>query len=149
MLDKNWEKLIKQTKSGAVSFLEKQNVIVAPVVLHSYIEAYRVVVYALQNMRPRRVFDEEKFINDCLFVSEELHWQGRIQRIESVSKPFLINGIRLAKNLDLIPTPEDDKKEKIQDFINGELSVDKAAISKFIHDRAYQIDGKVSRRIRR
>ena len=98
--------------------MEKQNVIVAPVVLHSYVEAYRVVVYALQNMRPRRVFDEENFINDCLFVSEEMHWQGRVQRIESVSKPFLINGIRLAKNLGLIPTPDDNKKDAIQKFLN-------------------------------
>jgi putative phosphoserine phosphatase/1-acylglycerol-3-phosphate O-acyltransferase len=118
VLDENWEKLIRQTKSDAISFLEKQNVIVAPVVLHSYVEAYRVVVYALQNMRPRRVFDEENFINDCLFVSEEMHWQGRVQRIESVSKPFLINGIRLAKNLGLIPTPDDNKKDAIQKFLN-------------------------------
>ena len=99
-------------------FWKKQNVIVAPVVLHSYVEAYRVVIYALQNMRPRRVFDDDKFINDCLFVSEEMHWQGRIQRIESVSKPFLINGIRLAKNLGLIPTIEDDKKEPLRKFLD-------------------------------
>lgn len=117
VLDQKWEKLIRQTKSGVISFLEKEKVIVAPVVLHSYIEAYRVVVYALQNTRPRRVFDEEKFINDCLFISEEMHWQGRIQRVESVSKPFLINGIRLVKNLGLIPTPDDDKKEELKKFL--------------------------------
>ncbi len=118
VLDPKWEKLIRQTKSGAISFLEKEKVIVAPVVLHSYVEAYRVVVYALQSTRPRRVFDEEKFINDCLFVSEEMHWQGRIQRVESVSKPFLINGIRLVKNLGLIPTPDNDKKEALKKFLD-------------------------------
>jgi len=118
VLDKNWEKLITKTKTGAISFLEKQNIIVAPVVLYTYIEAYRVVVYALQNMKPKHHFDQEKFINDCLFLSEEMHWQGRIQRVESVSKPFLINGIRLVQNLDLIPTPDDDKKEAIQKFLN-------------------------------
>lgn len=118
VLDRNWEKLIQQTKSGAISFLEKQKVIVAPVVLQSYVEAYRVVVYALQYTRPRRVFDEQKFINECLFVSEEMHWQGRIQRVESVSKPFLINGIRLMKNLGLIPTPDDSKKEALEEFQN-------------------------------
>ena len=55
-------------------------------------------------MQPERIFDESQFIKDCLFISEEMHWQGRIQRIESVSKPFLVNGIRLAQNLNLIPT---------------------------------------------
>ncbi len=118
VLDKNWEKIITKTKSGTLQFLEKQNVIVAPVVLYTYIEAYRVVAFALQNMKPRRVFDEAAFINDCLFLSEEMHWQGRIQRVESVSKPFLVNGIRLVQNLDLIPTKEDDKKKPLQGFIN-------------------------------
>ena len=118
VLDSNWGKLIQQTKSGAISFLKKEKVIVAPVVLHSYVEAYRVVVYALQSTRPRRVFDEKKFIDECLFVSEEMHWQGRIQRIESVSKPFLVNGIRLMKNLGLIPTPDDDKKEALKKFLD-------------------------------
>ena len=47
-----------------------------------------------------------------------MHWQGRIQRVESVSKPFLINGIRLVQNLDLIPTPDDDKKEAIKKFLH-------------------------------
>ncbi|HFC00052.1 MAG TPA: HAD-IB family hydrolase, partial [Phaeodactylibacter sp.] len=117
VLAPNWNNVITKTKKGVLSFLEKQNVIVAPVVLYSYIEAYRVVIYALQNSTPKRLFDEAKFIDDCLFVSEEMHWQGRIQRVESVSKPFLINGIRLAKNLGLIPTPDDDKKIPLQNFL--------------------------------
>jgi putative phosphoserine phosphatase/1-acylglycerol-3-phosphate O-acyltransferase len=64
-----------------------------------------------------RVFDETNFIKDCLFLSEEMHWQGLIQHIESVSEPFLINGIRLVKNRGLIPNPTENKKEEIEQFI--------------------------------
>ncbi|MEM6963829.1 MAG: HAD-IB family hydrolase [Bacteroidota bacterium] len=118
VMDKNWNKVILRNKTKMLEFLEKENDLIAPVVLYTYIEAYRVVAYALQNMQRTRIFDEGKFINDCLFLSEEMHWQGRIQRIESVSKPFLVNGIRLAQNLNLIPNKEDDKKEAIQGFIH-------------------------------
>jgi putative phosphoserine phosphatase/1-acylglycerol-3-phosphate O-acyltransferase len=33
---------------------------------------------------------------------EQLHWQGKVQRVESISKPFIENGIRLFENMGLI-----------------------------------------------
>lgn len=47
-----------------------------------------------------------------------MHWQGRIQRVESVRKTFLINGIRLIQNLGLIPSVEAPKKKEIQAFVD-------------------------------
>jgi len=118
ILDKDWPKLLKATKAKKLSFLEQQKLLVAPVVLYTYIEAYRVVAYALQNWKPERAFEQEDFIKECMFLSEEMHWQGRIQRIESVRKTFLINGIRLIQNLGLIPTVEQPKQKEIQAFLN-------------------------------
>lgn len=118
ILDPNWTDLINAAKGKKLAFLELQKVIVAPVVLYTYVEAYRVVAYALQNWDPGRDFSEKAFIETCLFLSEELHWQGRIQRVESVSKPFLLNGVRLVQNLDLIPTVEDNKEAAIQAFLS-------------------------------
>ncbi|MEM6631313.1 MAG: HAD-IB family hydrolase [Bacteroidota bacterium] len=118
ILSKNWLQLIEAPKSKKISFFEKQELIVAPVVLYSYIEAYRVVIYALQSWNPRTKFDEQTLIESCLFLSEELHWQGRIQRIGSVSKPFLQNGIRLAQNLNLIPTADNPKKRELEAFLD-------------------------------
>ncbi|MEM6397570.1 MAG: HAD-IB family hydrolase [Bacteroidota bacterium] len=117
ILSKDWWKLIESDKSEQRSFLESQSLIVAPVVLYTYIEAYRVVAYALQNWDPNHAFDEQLFIQSCLFLSEELHWQGRIQRLGSVSKPFLVNGIRLVQNLDLIPHRTNPKKKEIAAFL--------------------------------
>ncbi len=117
ILDKDWIEIIETSKSKKIAFLEKQKLIVAPVVLYTYVEAYRVVAYALQSWKPDREFEEKAFIEECLFLSEEMHWQGRIQRVESVRKTFLINGIRLVQNLDLIPTVKEPKKKGISDFL--------------------------------
>ncbi|GJM36221.1 MAG: hypothetical protein DHS20C18_52220 [Saprospiraceae bacterium] len=118
ILDKNWLQLVEAAKSKKLSFFKQQEVIVAPVVLFSYIEAYRVVIHALQSWNPERTFDKKEFIKECMFLSEELHWQGRIQRVGSVSNTFLVNGIRLVQNLGLIPTKEDTKKKEIQQFLD-------------------------------
>lgn len=118
ILKQDWPNLIKDEPVAIQAFFDNQKVIVAPVVLYTYIEAYRVVIYALQNWNPNRPFDEKTFIENCLFLSEELHWQGRIQRVDSVSKPFLQNGIRLVQNLGLIPDGAETKQTEMQEFLD-------------------------------
>lgn len=96
--------------------LTQQKVLVAPVVLFPYLEAYKVIAQGLKQLDTEYPFDENHFIESCLALGGELQWKGKIQRLESVSKPFLVNGIRLAKNLKLIPTQDDPKTEALQDF---------------------------------
>jgi len=110
--------LIKSNKTEIAAYFNEKKMILAPVVLQNYIEAYRVVAFALQNRDRQNPFIERDFINDCVFLSEELHWQGVIHRVESIRKPFLINGIRLAQNLDLIPDEHHTKIEEIDAFLN-------------------------------
>ncbi len=118
LLDRNWNKLVSASKARKIAFLRGEKVIVAPVVLYTYLEAYRIIVFALKQWKPERAFDEKAFIDECLFLGEELHWHGKIQRIRSVTKPYLIDGLKLITNLDLIPTADDDKKTEIQAFLN-------------------------------
>ncbi len=114
--DPNWRKSIADAKKGVPGLLMKERLMVAPVVLLTYLEAYRVVARGLKNWDPNFAFNRAKFLEDCLFLGEEMQWQGLIQRIESVSKPFLQNGIRLVKNFDLIPNQTKPKKEEIEAF---------------------------------
>ena len=116
-IDPNWNKTIKKSKESIIELLNKQKVLVAPVVLNTYIEAYHVVAYTLLAFNGEKTFNEDTFLNSCKFLGEEMQWQGRIQRLESVSKPFLQNGIRLIKNLGLIPNAKDLKKERINAFL--------------------------------
>lgn len=113
----DWSAEIFKQDSDIKAILEKQKLLIAPVLLFNYIEAYRVVAQALHIWDTQQTIEEDKFISFCLFLGEEMHWQGRIRRVEAVSKPFLLNGIRLAQNLNLIPTEEDDKRAEITEFI--------------------------------
>ncbi|MEL6988141.1 MAG: HAD-IB family hydrolase, partial [Bacteroidota bacterium] len=44
-------------------------------------------------------------------------WKGKIHRLESVSKPFIKNGIRLAKNRNLIPTSTNPKTKALDKWL--------------------------------
>lgn len=118
-LDPNWEETISKPKGSVLKLIESQRMLVAPVVLSTYLEAYRVVLHCLKEHKVYLAFNEKQFLEDCLFTGEAMQWQGQIQRMESVSKPFLQNGIRLVKNMNLIPTLDDDKRGAIDEFING------------------------------
>ncbi|MFT7271983.1 MAG: putative phosphoserine phosphatase/1-acylglycerol-3-phosphate O-acyltransferase, partial [Spirosomataceae bacterium] len=113
---KDWNKYFFQQKSDLKNFLKKQKILVAPVILSNYIEAYKVVGQGLQIWDVSVPFDNKKFTDYCLFLGEEMHWLGQIRRVEAVSKPFLDNGIRLINNLKLVPKEEEKDKERIREF---------------------------------
>ncbi len=99
-----------------VELLKKQRILVAPVILNNYVEAYHVVAQGLKVWDPQVDFETNKFMDYCLFLGEEMHWLGQIRRVEAVSKPFLQNGIRLAENLKIVPAKNNFKKEEIKVF---------------------------------
>ncbi|MES2797239.1 MAG: HAD-IB family hydrolase [Bacteroidota bacterium] len=98
------------------NLLKKQTILVAPVILNNYVEAYRVVAQGLKVWDYQIDFEINKFTEYCLFLGEEMHWLGQIRRAEAVSKPFLQNGIRLAENLHIIPEKSKSKTEVIEQF---------------------------------
>jgi putative phosphoserine phosphatase / 1-acylglycerol-3-phosphate O-acyltransferase len=112
-INANWQEEFFEKDSDLIEVLKNRRMLVAPVILNNYIEAYKVVVHGLQNWDASVAFEEKKFIDYCLFLGEEMHWLGQIKRVEAVSKPFLINGIRLASNLKIIPDQTGSQKEEI------------------------------------
>ena len=118
VMNPDWQNIITARKKNIEDFLENQKIFVAPALLYTYTEAYRVVAHALLTFNPHNKFDDKVFVETCLALGGEMRWQGRIQRIGSVSKPFLLNGIRLIKNRDLIPTIADRKVKRIEEFLN-------------------------------
>ncbi len=102
-------------KTNVTSILRTQNLLVAPVILSNYLEAYKVVAEGMLIWDPTVDFEEQAFVEYCLFLGEEMHWLGQIKRVEAVSLPFLQNGIRLAKNLKIWPEEGFDK-DKIIEF---------------------------------
>ncbi|MGB4960217.1 MAG: HAD-IB family hydrolase, partial [Saprospiraceae bacterium] len=115
MLGDDFEWIFEENSDIEIT-LKNQKILVAPVILNNYLEAYKVVGHGLHVWNHHRNFDESTFMDSCLFLGEEMHWLGQIKRIEAVSKPFLHNGLRLATNLHLIPVSSDDKQTEITHF---------------------------------
>ncbi|MGB1251155.1 MAG: HAD-IB family hydrolase [Candidatus Promineifilaceae bacterium] len=107
LLAPNWREILGQGHDAVEILLRNKQPLVSHAVLEPYLEAYRVVAYTLQQHSAEEPVDQKLFIQKCISLGEELHWQGRIHRIEAVSKPFLSNGYLLAKNKGLID--EDDR----------------------------------------
>jgi len=115
LMEEEWRaKLNGKSKEKFLDILRNQPILISQVVLYTYIEAYTVVTLALQNMDDDDEYNENKLLHECMFLGEEMHWQGKIHRIESVSKPFVINGLRYAQNRDLIPAGKNRKKKELQ-----------------------------------
>ncbi|MEM1328640.1 MAG: HAD-IB family hydrolase [Bacteroidota bacterium] len=102
-LSPKWREIIEDADTNISAFLGNRKILVAPVVLYAYIDAYRVVVQALRTHVSGTPFEKKAFLKRCILLGEEMHWQGRIQRLESVSKPFLENGLRFAEHQQIVP----------------------------------------------
>lgn len=98
----NWATILQDPKNKPLDLIAGRRLLLSQTVLSTYIEAYKVVARCLADRKHQGVFSEEELIEECLFVGEEMHWKGQIHRVDSVSRPFIVNGIRLARNLNLI-----------------------------------------------
>ncbi|PQJ81134.1 HAD-IB family hydrolase [Polaribacter glomeratus] len=103
LFDKNWRAIISDPKGDINGLLARQEMFVSKGLLLIYLEANKVVCQTLHSWDLEDEFTDEDFIELCLFKGKELHWQNRISRLESVSKPFLVSALRLAKNSKLTP----------------------------------------------
>ena len=107
LFDKNWRAIINDPKGDVEHLLAKQEMFVSKGLLLVYLEANKVVCHTLNTWDLEDDFSDSDFIELCLFKGKELHWQNRISRLDSVSKPFIISSLRFAKNTKLTPI---DKK---------------------------------------
>lgn len=101
--DKNWRSIISDPKKNVAEILKKQNLYVSRALLLTYLEANKVVCHTLNNWDEDDVIKKSDFLELCMFKGKELHWQTRITRLDSVSKPFLENAFRFAENAKLTP----------------------------------------------
>lgn len=100
--DKDWPKKLKDGRHKALNLIKGKTLLLSQTVLSTYIEAYKVVAEYLNQAELDEAITEDELLAECQFMGEEMHWKGKIHRVDSVSKPFLQNGIRYAKNKGLI-----------------------------------------------
>lgn len=134
-INPQWEVYFQKEDADVLEILENQNIVMSQVVLSTYIEAYSVVGHALKTLDKGRKYDDKQLLTTCLFRGEEMHWKGDIHRVESVSKPFILNGIRLVQNRNLIPTDGDRKTRAINSYLDS--LKDMARQMKIVQDYLY------------
>jgi putative phosphoserine phosphatase/1-acylglycerol-3-phosphate O-acyltransferase len=101
--DQNWRAVVADPKGDISAMFKKQDLFVSRAILLSYLEADKVVCHTLNSWDIDDDFNDDEFIDLAMFKGKELHWQSKITRLDSVSKPFLVNALRYAKNANLIP----------------------------------------------
>ncbi len=113
----NWRTVLNAPYGDVKALLEKQTIFVSESVLLIYLEAYIVVCHTLLGWDLSVEFTEKAFIKACSFKGKDLHWQGRIRRLDSVSTPFLINGFRLAQNYKLTPVNQEIDENRLNEWL--------------------------------
>ena len=101
--DLDWMDVVQDKEGDIFGLLMQQNLSVSEAILLTHLEAYKVVFQTLIDWDNHLEYSKETFLDACLFKGREMHWQGRIRRNDSVSKPFLENGWRYADNKKLTP----------------------------------------------
>jgi len=117
-LNPDWHKVLKSKRSNPLSLIKGRRVLFSQTVLSTYIEAYKIVAECLYAMDKRASLKEDDILAECLFLGEEMHWLGKIHRLDSVSKPFIINGIRLARNKGLISEEKGVNRKEVKKWIS-------------------------------
>lgn len=129
-LEPGWNDILKSTESPKqeiLAVLERQRLLVAPAVLHTYTEAYCVVCHAAlawEKTHQNIEFSDKDFLESCFSMGAELQWQGRIRRIRSVSRPFLLNGIRLLRNRGLLPGEAGWNEAELEELLSDLEGID-------------------------
>ncbi|MCF6279754.1 MAG: HAD-IB family hydrolase [Flavobacteriaceae bacterium] len=118
LFDENWRGIITDPEGDIIGLLSKQELVVSKAILLIYLEANKVVCHTLNTWDLEDKFVDKEFIQLCIFKGKELHWQSRISRLDSVSKPFLTSALRLAKNSKLTPINNKIDYKEIENWIH-------------------------------
>ena len=117
LFDNDWRNIIADPKKNIYNLLKKQELYVSKGILLIYLEANKVVCHTLNSWDLDDDFIDSEFIDLCLFKGKELHWQSRITRLDSVSKPFLVSALRFAKNAGLVPVDNQIDYDRLDDWM--------------------------------
>lgn len=80
--------------------------LLAPLVLRPFIDAYHVVSERLAALEGDNLDDETAFLAECLRVGKQWDLQRRVTSTESVSTELFRTALRLAQHRDLLRAPE-------------------------------------------
>ncbi len=114
----NWEQILDEGVDAVETLLHDSQPLVAHAVLDPYLEVYRVAAQTVKQSPRELAMNQSEFIDKAIAKGEEMHWQGNIQRIETIAKPFLGNAYLLVKNRAVLVNDMPGEVETIDRFIS-------------------------------
>jgi glycerol-3-phosphate O-acyltransferase len=100
LIDPGWEQRAGE-EGAAWQALERTELLLAPRVLASFLEAYLVVAQRLAARGDARV-EQRELIDECLGVAHQLRLQRQLKSTESISRELFSNALKLADNRGLL-----------------------------------------------
>ncbi len=100
--DPRWEARVRHGRDAVQALYARLRPFHSHRILRPFLEAYRVAADALAAREPDAEFDERRFLDDCLALGKQYTLQRHIRSEESVSKVLFGNGLRLARNRELV-----------------------------------------------
>ena len=101
-ISRDWEKRIDAYEVDPEDLVRKTKPYCAHRVLRPFLESYRVVADQLAQIPPEAVFDEKRFLDDCLGLGRQYQMQKRIHAADSISKVLFQTALKLAGNRGLL-----------------------------------------------
>jgi glycerol-3-phosphate O-acyltransferase len=101
LIEPSWEH--REAEPGAaIDALVRTDLLLAPRVLSSFLEAYLVVAERLAAQPPNAPIDEDAFIAECLGVGHQLRLQRKLASTDSISRELFATALKLARNRGLV-----------------------------------------------
>jgi glycerol-3-phosphate O-acyltransferase len=115
LIDPDWERRTAE-EGAAWQALERTQLLVAPRVLSSFLEAYLVLAARLAAHDPDLPVDEKQLIDECLGVAHQYRLQRLIASTESISRELFATALKLADNRKLLDPAGDELQERREAF---------------------------------
>jgi glycerol-3-phosphate O-acyltransferase len=106
VIDPEWEGR-EPVPGAAVAALAATNLLIAPRVLASFLEAYLVLAERLAALDPSQPVDEESLLAECLGVGHQYRLQRKLASTDSISRELFATALKLAENRDLLDPDAD------------------------------------------
>jgi glycerol-3-phosphate O-acyltransferase len=101
LIDPGWERRAGEP-GAARGALERSQLLLAPRVLGSFLEAYLVAAERLAAAGDAGPIDQEALVTECLGVAHQQRLQRRLKSTESISRELFSNALKLADNRGLL-----------------------------------------------
>lgn len=116
LVARNWEKRIETFEIDPEEMVRRTKPYFSHRILRPFLESYRVAADQLTTIDTDAIFDQKRFLSDCLGLGRQYELQKRIHGADSISKVLFQSALKLADNRGLLLSGGPEIAEARRDF---------------------------------